>query len=215
VVDLTELSEGVLEDYATYIKSLISLYQIHGSEALLIRAKDYADYTCTHFTYENSIWFQYTKNGLEQTFKLIEKSDDDSPSPNGLMAENLYTLGRYFDDEIWMNRSLNLSISMAEQVYKYPIQHNSWCYLQSIFSEPEINLVFSGERARGLVLEFKKKYRTFSTISYATPETLIPIAKNKYSEKENLIYVCMNRTCQRPVKTVEEALSMIESLQSK
>jgi hypothetical protein len=215
IVDMTALSEGVLEDYALYIKSLISLYQIHCSETLLLRAKEYADYTCLHFTYQNSIWFQLSKNDQSHIFNLINKSDDDSPSANAVMAENLFTLGRYFEDETRTDRSINLSLLMGEQTYNHPVEHGSWSYFHSILSAPECDIVFNGERALGLALEFRRKYKGFATLSFTSPETLIPLAKNKYSEKENLIYVCMNRTCERPVKTVEEAIQMIESLRQK
>jgi uncharacterized protein YyaL (SSP411 family) len=131
------------------------------------------------------------------------------------MAENLFTLGRYFEDETRTDRSINLSLLMGEQTYNHPVEHGSWSYFHSILSAPECDIVFNGERALGLALEFRRKYKGFATLSFTSPETLIPLAKNKYSEKENLIYVCMNRTCERPVKTVEEAIQMIESLRQK
>lgn len=215
IVDKTTLSDGILEDYAQYIKSLISLYEHHRDEKFLIRAKQYLEYVCLNFTYDQSIWFQDTNNHMDHLFHLIEKSDDDTPSSNALMAENLYILGRYFYNEKWMNRSIDLSLNMAEITSQYPLTHASWNYFESIIQGAECDMVFCGERAIGLALEFKRNYSDFATISYANAETQIPLAQNKFSEKENLIYVCMDRTCQRPVKTVEEALSQIESLQRK
>jgi hypothetical protein len=131
------------------------------------------------------------------------------------MAENLYVLGRYFNNQTWMNRGIDLSLHMAEKTNTHPVAHASWNYFQTIVSSPECDLVFSGERALGLATEFKRKYQGFTTMSFANAGTQIPLAENKYSEKENLIYVCINHTCKKPVKTVEEAIAQIELLLTK
>jgi uncharacterized protein YyaL (SSP411 family) len=38
----------------------------------------------------------------------------------------------------------------------------------------------------------------------------LPLLKDRYFEEETLIYVCENKVCLRPVKTVTEALKQIQ-----
>jgi uncharacterized protein YyaL (SSP411 family) len=69
-----------------------------------------------------------------------------------------------------------------------------------------------------LVQRLKKQAENFNNITLpnilfqiSEKESELPLLKDRYFDEETLIYVCENKVCLRPTKTVAEALKQINN----
>jgi uncharacterized protein YyaL (SSP411 family) len=60
-------------------------------------------------------------------------------------------------------------------------------------------------------VEFGEYYMPQVLFSGSKKESSIPILKDRYQTNETLIYVCINKSCNLPVRSVEEAIDQIKN----
>jgi hypothetical protein len=53
--------------------------------------------------------------------------------------------------------------------------------------------------------EFEEQF-VYALVAGSVTESKLPLLENRVVDNELLIYVCRNRVCKLPVKTVDEAL---------
>ena len=108
-----QFQEGVLEDYAYLSKASMKLFQATGIESYFDFSKRVTDNAILLFNDDNSNLLKYSNN--EELFtKVISIDDGVIPSPNSIIAEQLFNIGHIiFDDEY-----LNLSDKMVSSVQK-------------------------------------------------------------------------------------------------
>lgn len=94
---------GMLDDYAFTVSAFIDLYQATFDEKWLYRAKELTDYALLHFFDNSSGMFYYTSDDHSDLIaRKMEITDNVIPSSNSEMAMNLYLLGNYFDNELFI-----------------------------------------------------------------------------------------------------------------
>ena len=94
---------GMLDDYAFTVSAFIDLYQARFDEKWLYRAKELTDYALLHFFDNSSGMFYYTSDDHSDLIaRKMEITDNVIPSSNSEMAMNLYLLGNYFDNELFI-----------------------------------------------------------------------------------------------------------------
>ena len=203
-----QFQEGVLEDYAYLSKAAMRLFQATGNISYFDFSKKVIDNAFELFNDEQSDLLKYSNN--EELFtKVISIDDEVTPSPNSIIAEQLFSIGHViFDDEY-----LDLSDKMVSAVQKI-IDGNINSY--SVWANNILNRVESfyeiaviGPNAKLITDEITKNFTPNTIVVQSNIESKIPLFIDRFFEDETYIYVCQNKTCQRPETNIKLALEQV------
>ena len=202
---------GFLDDYSFTIEAFIALYQVTYDEAWLNEAKQLADHAVQHFYSAQTGVFFYTSITDDPLIaRKSETSDNVIPSSNSSIAKGLYQLGHYYEDDNYMRISRQQMMNMKEYAMTHTAFYANWAILMDWFINEPYEIAIAGEKAPELRKEFNTHYLPSCIWSGATHNSSLPLLKDKVKSGETLIYVCKNRSCQLPVKTVSEAMKQIQ-----
>jgi uncharacterized protein len=200
---------GFLDDYALLSRSFIRLYQLTFDKHWLSLAQNLADYAIKHFYDIKSGMFYYTSSQTRSVIKKIEIADNAIPSSNAAMAEVLYNLGVYVENEDYSNKSSRMLSLLHNQMLKGADYYTAWCFLSGLYSYGTNEVAIVGKDALKKNQELQKNYLPHSVFMGSESEENLPLLQNKYSERATLIYVCTNRTCKLPVQETSLALKQL------
>lgn len=205
-----------LEDYAAVIQAFIHLYPLTFDQKWLLEAKELTEYTLLHFFDKEDGFFYFNNPDAE---KLIankkELFDNVIPSSNSMMARNLHQLGIYFYQDRYQEISRNMLGPIKKMLHSDTGFLSNWAnlYLYQLVPTAEVSII--GDQAKEMALQFNKRYHPNTLIAAADPVTEnLPLLKDKISDPKGkaLIYVCFDKVCQKPVKTVDEAIKQFPTL---
>ena len=205
-----EWAGAFLDDYAFVIDGLIGLYEVSFDESILFKAKLLTDYSISEFYDTKSGMFFYTPNSAEQLIaRKQEIMDNVIPSSNSVMANNLYKLGHFFEEQNYLDISLSMLRNVHPHIKSYGSAYSNWAILllNNVFGLYEIAItgINSEEKRR----EMEKYYIPNKILLGGTSGTL-PLLKHKF-DAETKIYVCRNKTCLIPVKEAIDAFKQIDN----
>ncbi len=201
---------GFLEDYASTIDAFLALYEQTFDKKWLLNSRDLTNYTFDHFFDEQSKMFFFTSNTDEKLVsRPIEYRDNVMPSSNSMMAKNLFKLGQYFDNEHYSQSAKTMLNNVLPALQDYGSAYSNWLDLMINYSEPFYEIAISGTEAFKRVLELNKLYLPNVIIAGSTQDEDFPLLKHRFVRDETHIYVCINKTCKRPVRTIEEAIKLL------
>ena len=203
--------DAFLEDYALLIEALLELFGINQDTALLLRAGQYADYLIEHFLDRDSKLFYFT--GAQQQDIILRRKDlydSAMPSGNSTMVHNLHRLGILLGRSDFTTLSVDMLRSVKSSVERYPSSFARWAraLLYRAFPMYEVAIIGqdAGARAEALNATFVPN---MVLMAAATPDEAFTLLAGKGAGGDTNIYVCREYACQRPVKTVEEALEQM------
>ncbi|AWW31784.1 thioredoxin domain-containing protein [Echinicola strongylocentroti] len=205
-----------LEDYAAVIQGFIHLYQLTSEKRWLFKAKDLTDFVLTHYFDEDDGLFYFNNPDAEVLIaNKKEIFDNVIPSSNALMASNLHQLGRYFYDDRYLQLTGQLLGLMRKLILSDPGFLTQWAslYLSEFIGTPEVAII--GKGAVSLAQELHKNSPMLKVTAASETDTKdIPLLADKVADQNGnaLIYVCFDKTCQRPVATVAEAIDQFPKL---
>ena len=202
---------GFLDDYAYVIQACISLYGVTFDEYWINRAKMLMQYTVENFYDPTDGFFQYSSMESE---KLIasrkEVLDNVIPSSNSVMAQNLFHLGILFDNADWRSLSERMVKSLSHLITAEPNYMSNWGIVHTEMKKGLAEIAFVGKNAAGAYLELARDFQPFVLSMGFEQAGSLPLLEGKTAVNDQLtIYVCYNKTCQRPVNNVREALVQI------
>ena len=202
---------GFLEDYAAVIDAYIALHTITGDTDWLIRARDYAHYVLTHFGDDKSDLLFFTSD-LDPALvaRKYEVSDNVIPASNSIMAHNLLTLGLIFGESTWIECARRMTAVFIKEMTGYGEGYSNWLKLLLRLTYPAYEVAIVGNHVDKIMAEFRQYYRPNEIFAGSANASEVPLLQHRYQTGETLIYVCKDFSCQRPVKTVAEAVSLID-----
>lgn len=204
---------GFLEDYAFVIDACLALYQATFDQAWLDRAKQLSDYTISHFFDHagGSGMFYFTSDlDVALVARKMEIQDNVIPASNSVMANNLFMLGYYFENENYSRIASQMMHTMQAQVLKWGSSYSNWCMLLLYYTRPFYEVAIVGPDAHQHRDQLAKYFLPDVMLIGSTGQSILPLLKDKLLEGETMIYVCVNRTCGLPVKAVDEALKQMQ-----
>ncbi|WP_276363449.1 thioredoxin domain-containing protein [Daejeonella sp. H1SJ63] len=199
-----------LDDYAFIIEALIGLYEVTFEEVYLKKAKDLTDISIIEFYDQESGMFYYTSASGEQLIaRKLELMDNVIPASNSVMANNLFKLGHFFDDQTYLDMSDQMLRNIHPNIKTYASAYSNWASLlmYKIFGLYEIAI--TGSASDGKRKEIEKYYIPNKILLGGTTGTL-PLLNDKW-HAETKVYVCRNKTCLLPVKEVIDAIKQIDN----
>lgn len=201
-----------LDDFAFLVDTCIAVYELTMQEQYLELAKNLMYYVQEVFSDEDSLFFYYTANHQKDVIvRKKEMYDGALPSPNSVMAVNLYKLGVLFNNMDWQSRSIKMLQSMQDAAVKYPTSFGVWAAAvqQQMYSINEIAI--TGNEAENTAAEIiRQNYLPNKIIAASnTINNNIPFLSDKKAAEALNIYLCKNRMCLPPFKDKAQLLSAI------
>ena len=202
---------GYLDDYGSTIKAFLNLYENTLDEKWLNLSNNLMEYTYENFyDYETNMFFFTSKLDDELISRTIDYRDNVIPSSNSIMANNLFKLSLYFDNKKYFNSSQQMINNIKDQIELYPSGFSNWMNLILNINKNFYEIAIVGDNAIKKVKELNENYLPNKIIIGSLESNPLPLLKNRFVEGETYIYVCVNKACKMPVKTVKEALELIE-----
>ena len=202
---------GYLEDYAASIQAFLNLYENTLDEKWLNTSNDLMKYTYKNFFNAETNMFYFTSKLDDKLIsRTVEFRDNVIPSSNSIMANNLFKLSHYFDNKKYLNSSQQMVNNIKDQIELYPGGFSNWMNLILNINKNFYEIAVVGDKAIEKIKELNENYLPNKIIIGSLESNPLPLLKNRFVEGETYIYVCVNKACKMPVKTVKEALKLIE-----
>jgi len=202
---------GFLDDYALFTEALVSLYQVTMEENYLLEAKKLALYTFDNFYDSKSGMFFYTpSNGEKLIARKLEITDNVIPASNSVMAKNLLVLGDYFELTKWKQTAKQMLHNTSENLVSHGPYYSNWAQLMNLQTKPVYEVAIVGDNYESILAEMQKNYLPNALYLGGKTEGKLPLLEFKLQKGQTTIYVCSNGVCKQPVRTVAEALKIME-----
>jgi uncharacterized protein YyaL (SSP411 family) len=200
---------GYLEDYCFVIEAFISLYEVTIDEKWLRISKQLTDYCFDHFYDETEQFFSFTsKNDDPLIATHFETEDNVIPASNSVMANNLFQLSVYFQNQYYESICMKMLNKIIPNI-DYPSAYSNWLNVLMNYSEQQKELGICGEMALEYLTKINREYYPNLLLAGANKISELPFLKDRYIENEMLFYVCQNQTCQLPTSNFNEVLNKI------
>jgi uncharacterized protein YyaL (SSP411 family) len=205
-----------LEDYAALIKASLMAFSASGLSRHLAFAQTLAEVVLARFYDPEDGYFYFSDPSAE---KLIankkELFDNVIPASNSILARSFHQLSLLTYEESYGKIAARMLGGMKELILKEPGFLCNWAnfYLESLVPTAEIAIVGKGAKQKALAL--LAQYLPNAVVAWSeSPTASVPLLEGKLGDAEGnaLIYVCVNRSCRRPVATVEEARALVPQL---
>jgi uncharacterized protein YyaL (SSP411 family) len=125
------------------------------------------------------------------------------------MAKGLFQLAHYYENDNYLRISRQQMMNMKENALTHTAFYANWAMLMDWFISEPHEVAIAGPKAIDLQRDFGKYYLPSCLWSGTVSNSSLPLLKDKTKSSETLIYVCKNKSCQLPVKTVEEAMKQL------
>ena len=203
-----QFQEGVLEDYAYFSKASMKLFQATGLQSYFDFSKKITDQALDIYKDSNSDLLFYSNN--EELFsKVISIDDGVIPSPNSIIAEQLYNIGHIIFDDYYLDLSDKMVSAVKDIIDGNINSYSVWAnnILNRVESFYEIAVI--GPNSKNVTDEITNIFIPNTLVVQSDIESQIPLFIDRYFDDETYIYVCQNKTCQRPEKNIKLALDQV------
>lgn len=195
-----------LEDYVHVMEAFISLYEVTFDEHWLHKTKDLAHHCLDYFYDEKEQFFRFTsRQDSDLITPHFEVEDNVIPAANSVMANVLFKLSIYFENSYFEKISQQMLQHIIPTI-DYPSAFSNWLNLLLNFSEQQKEIAICGEKAIEFGLKINQHYFPNAIIAGNKNVSKLPFLENRFVENETLLYLCQNRTCQKPTDNLEEIL---------
>jgi uncharacterized protein len=202
---------GFLEDYAAVIEGYLGLYQVSFEEQWLDEALKLTAYSIENFyDVEDELFMFCDRNAEPLIAQKKEILDNVVPSSNATMAHNLYTLGLLCHHDSYI-QTADLMLSKMKKMILTDVQWvANWAALYALRTQPTAEVSIVGPAADEFRKSLEMSYIPNKVLAGTNTTSDLPLLENRTAiGGQTTIYVCKNRTCQLPVKTVAEALEQL------
>ena len=208
-----QYQDGVLEDYAFLSKAAMRLFQTTGDEFYFNKSKEIIDDSIKYFKDEESDLLLYTTN-KDLFTKIVSIDDGVIPSPNSIIAEQLFNIGHVIFDDYYLDQSNKMVSSVKEiidgNINSYSVWANNILNRVELFYE--IAVIGSDSDSKTKLIS--EQLLPNVILVQSNTESNLPLFVDRFFEDETYIYVCQNKTCQRPETSIKLALEQIPYLKT-
>jgi hypothetical protein len=200
-----------LDDYACLIEALITLQEITGDSAWLVKAKSLSAFVLESFSEEETGFFFYTpSSSTDVIVRKKEVYDGALPSGNAVMAQNLHRLSIYFDMPEWGEIARKTTGALENAIVRYPTSFSCWASLVLEIITGTCELAITGDNPEELFNDVISQYIPNKVIMKSGKmESPFPLLNGKAIGPVPLIFLCRNYTCQQPVNSVQSLVELL------
>jgi uncharacterized protein len=202
---------GFLDDYCFLADTLITAYSITFDEKWLSKAIGLVEYVNKNFyNPEQTNYFFTDKNYHQLITRPLEVDDNVIPSTNSVMANVINAIGMISGNLEFTEIAKKMVSNVIAEIESYPSAYTNWAVLYLNFTSPFFQVVFSGKKAKEFQKEFSNYYLPNTFTIGCEKKSEISLLLNRFDNENSYIFVCENQSCKLPVKSVEEAIGLIQ-----
>ncbi len=139
------------------IEGYLGLYQITFEEEWLQKAQQLADYTLSNFFDQSEGFFHFTDTyGETLIARKKELFDNVIPASNSIMAQNLCTLGKMLDRDVYIEISDKMLSKMTKLLLADVQWVTNWAALYCQRAVPTAEIVIVGGDADAMRKDFDR-----------------------------------------------------------
>lgn len=204
---------GFLEDYAFTADSFISLYTATGDETWLKEAGILIDSAIEHFYDEKDGLFYFNSvNDAPLITRQKEVQDNVIPSSNAVMANVLFQLSIYFENERYLTMSKRMCAYFYDEIEHYGSAYACWALLLLKLNTPVWQIAMPETKFRETVLLLQKQNKLNIFPYGIKKESILPFIEDK--KKSDSFYICIDRVCSLPLNNQNELITAIDKQQA-
>jgi uncharacterized protein len=208
------LFPGLASDFAAMIKAGLALYEATGEGTYLDRAISWQQAFDRHYTAANGGYYLTADDAEGLVIRPDVTTDDATPNPNGIAAQNLLRLAVFDGAAQWRARADRLFDGLLPLAAQNMFAHTSLLNaLDTRLRAAEIVVTGGGERAAELLLAalklpFLDRFVLRAPNAAALPENH-PAREKLSAAPDGAAFVCMAERCSLPVS---EAANIAEAV---
>jgi uncharacterized protein YyaL (SSP411 family) len=126
------------------------------------------------------------------------------------MAKNLLLLSLYFENKNYEDQAIQMVKNVSDDIQKNPGYYSNWAQVMALQIRPPYEVAIVGNDWQQKLSALQKNYLPSTVYLGGDNEGDLPLLENKLMKGKTMIYVCENKTCQRPVEEAGEALKQIK-----
>jgi uncharacterized protein YyaL (SSP411 family) len=208
-----------LEDYASFVRALIALYEATFDLRWLGEASRLARLMIDQFADLKLGGFFQT--GIDHEQLVVRRKDliDNAvPSGNALAAEALLRLGVLVGNNDYRSAAVHICAAMKEAMARQPTGFGRLLGVLNALLSPSQEVAIVGDPAdpatQALVREVRRRYlpNTVLAVKHPDEESILPVFEGrKLVNGVATVYVCENYTCKLPVTTAEAVGKLLDA----
>ena len=212
---------GYLEDYASLIDGLISLYEATGELEWIENAIALASKMIAEFWDDEVGGFFFTGKNHEQLIvRSKEWLDNATPSGNSLAAVTLLKLNAFTANEDYLRRAVTILRLMADQVRRYPSAFGLTLQALDFYLSSALEVAIVGREDDASFGELQavlnNTYLPNRVIApcrsdWERSATVLPLLEGRTAVGKATAYVCRSHTCQSPVSSPDDLRQQLAS----
>jgi len=203
-------TNGFLEDYTYLTSAALNLYGVTLDPSYLQFAETLQETTQNSFRDEASGMYRYNQD-KELIATLIKTDDGVIPSPNAVMADNLFRLGHIQYNTAHLDEAKQMVGSMLPFMNEHAENYTKWGTVFLHMAYPYYEIAAVGGEANEKIKELHRLHLPNTLIVGSSEASSLPLFENRFVPEETFIYVCQNSTCKLPVTTTSAAVEQLRN----
>lgn len=202
-------------DYVYLLYAYLNCYKATQDEHYLFQAKAVFQEAKNKFWDQTSAGF-FNSDNDDIIVKQKDSYDGALPSINGLLYHVLLQLSQLLHDPDLFQVAMSVQHTFASTVNGYPMVYTSWLSAQLLFETGLSTCVIVGKISAEDLAEIKHHLPLLSIIQHIDLNTQPILAETlnqkgfKQIDQKTTYYFCQNFSCQQPVTTLKEFLTLLE-----
>ena len=211
------LFPGLASDFAAMIKAALALHEATGERSYLDRAVSWQRAFDRHYAAPNGGYYLTADDAEGLVIRPDATTDEATPNPNGVAAQNLLRLAVFDGESQWRQRADRLFDGLLPLAAQNMFAHTSLLNaLDMRLRAAEIVVTGAGERAAELLLAaLTLPFPDRIVMRAATPAALSeghPARDKIAAAPEGAAFVCVAERCSLPVREPEQIAAALAAM---
>ena len=207
-----------LEDYASLIMALLTLFQVDGDVAWYRTAVSLSDEMLTHFSDADGGFFDTRDDANPILVRPKEIQDNVTPSGNAIASDALLHLAAFTENRGWEEKARQLFTRVQNAAKQYPTAFAYWLATIDFAKGPVQQVALLAPRDDPNTQDFIKiywqEYRPKSIFArgiFPIKQDIPPLLNNReLINNQATAFVCENFTCRLPTTSSLQFKEMLE-----
>ena len=216
--DGTARHNAYLEDYASLILGMLSLYQTDSNPRWYKAAFELGEEMVSLFQDPEGGFFDTGSDHEALLIRPKEIQDNATPSGNGLAATALLQLAAYSGKGEWRDRAETMLKAVQDLTVRYPTAFGQWLCALDFAIGPTHEIAILGNMNDSTFSALKdvvwSEYRPNYVVAlseFPPPESAPPLLEDRPLLKNKpTAYVCQHFVCKQPVTSPEKLTQQLE-----
>jgi len=197
--------DGYLEDQATAVQGLVSLYQVTFEPRWIAAARRLMALSLEH--YWDDGWYDTADDHEALIVRPAEHQDNATPSGAALATLGLLQLARYYEDDRYARLAEKALAPMRAMASRYPTGFGQWLTALDYAQRPQVDVAIIGAPGAADTLAL------LNTLNGYAPERLVAageggvppvLAGREQIDRRATAYVCTGQHCLPPITDADE-----------